>query len=113
MIESNGDNVNPSAVNPIDGARIYYETSPSEESGGSGGSGKSVILLHHEFTRPVEEWKPDYADALADNYLLVFMDARAHGQSDKPHDAALHAMENRVCAGQTTVPYPNPIGPNF
>ena len=74
----------PSATNPSDGVKIHYEVE---------GDGPP-LLLHHGFTARLEGWREmGYADALKDDYRLVLMDARGHGQSDKPHDAAAYAMD--------------------
>jgi pimeloyl-ACP methyl ester carboxylesterase len=75
----------PYATN--DGVRIYYERE---------GSGPPLVL-HHGFTRSLEGWRDNgYTDALKQEYELILMDARGHGRSDKPHDAASYAAEKRV-----------------
>jgi pimeloyl-ACP methyl ester carboxylesterase len=75
----------PYATN--DGVRIYYERE---------GSGPPLVL-HHGFTRSLEGWRDNgYTDALTRDYDLILMDARGHGRSDKPHDAAAYAAETRV-----------------
>ena len=69
------------------GVKIHYEVV---------GDGPPV-LLHHGFTSSLEGWREyGYADALKDDYRLILMDARGHGQSGKPHDAAAYAMGFRV-----------------
>ena len=69
------------------GVKIHYEVV---------GDGPPV-LLHHGFTSSLEGWREyGYADALKDDYRLILMDARGHGQSGKPHDAAAYAIGFRV-----------------
>ena len=77
----------PYARNADDGARIYYETA---------GSRGSPILLHHGFSRSMVEWRPHYEEALAANHVVVLMDSRGHGKSDKPHDPDAYGMRKRV-----------------
>lgn len=69
------------------GVRIYYERE---------GSGPPLVL-HHGFTRSLEGWRDNgYVDVLKREYGLILMDARGHGRSDKPHDPAAYAPEQRV-----------------
>jgi pimeloyl-ACP methyl ester carboxylesterase len=37
-----------------------------------------------------------YVDALKDDYQLILVDMRGHGQSDKPADPAAYAAETQV-----------------
>jgi pimeloyl-ACP methyl ester carboxylesterase len=37
-----------------------------------------------------------YVDPLKRDYMLILIDARGHGDSDKPHDNAAYAMQHRV-----------------
>ena len=75
----------PYATN--DGIRIYYERE---------GSGPP-LLLHHGFSLSLENWRENgYVSALKDDYELILMDARGHGQSDKPHDHTDYAFDKRV-----------------
>jgi pimeloyl-ACP methyl ester carboxylesterase len=70
-----------------DGVRIYYERE---------GSGPPLVL-HHGFTRSLEGWRDNgYTTVLNKEYGLILIDARGHGRSDKPHDAAAYAPEQRV-----------------
>jgi pimeloyl-ACP methyl ester carboxylesterase len=42
----------------------------------------------HPFTDSLETWyKLGYVDALKSDYRLILLDARGHGNSDKPHDS--------------------------
>lgn len=81
----------PYATN--DGTRIYYERE---------GSGPPLVL-QHGFTRSLDGWRDNgYADALKNDYELILIDARGHGKSDKPHDAAAYTLDKRA-ADVTTV----------
>jgi pimeloyl-ACP methyl ester carboxylesterase len=75
----------PDAMN--DGVRIHYERE---------GSGPPLVL-QHGFTRSLEGWRDSgYVDALKGDYELVLIDARGHGQSDKPHDPAAYTLDKRA-----------------
>ena len=59
------------------GVRIYYEVE---------GEGEPLVL-YHGLTGSGERWRDTgYVAGLADTYRLVLIDARGHGQSDKPHE---------------------------
>jgi pimeloyl-ACP methyl ester carboxylesterase len=67
--------------------RIHYEIE---------GSGPPLVL-QHGFTDSLISWYDSgYVDALKREYTIILVDARGHGQSDKPHDLAAYAMERRV-----------------
>jgi len=69
------------------GIRIHYQTE---------GSGQ-VLVLQHGFTDSLGSWYDNgYVDPLKRDCMLVLIDARGHGDSDKPHDVAAYAMEHRV-----------------
>jgi len=69
------------------GLKIHYVTQ---------GSGPALIL-HHGFTWSHRRWIGyGYADALKSTHRLIMMDARGHGLSDKPHDAASYDPKNQV-----------------
>ncbi|MCI0438685.1 MAG: alpha/beta fold hydrolase [Chloroflexi bacterium] len=69
------------------GVRIYYEVE---------GDGPPLVL-QHGFGDSGEGWRATgYVDALKDDYQLILVDARGHGKSDKPHDAADYEMRHRV-----------------
>jgi pimeloyl-ACP methyl ester carboxylesterase len=60
------------------GLRIFYETE---------GEGPP-LLLHHGTFCSSQYWRIDgFVDALKADYQIILMDARGHGQSDRPHDA--------------------------
>jgi pimeloyl-ACP methyl ester carboxylesterase len=70
----------PYATN--DGVRIYYETE---------GSGPPLVL-HGGLSGSLNDWRDfGYVDALRDDYRLILIDPRGHGQSDKPHDPIAYA----------------------
>jgi pimeloyl-ACP methyl ester carboxylesterase len=56
------------------------------------------LLFHHGLTSCLEIWgrETGYVDSLKNDYQLILMDARGHGESDKPHDPQAYAMEQRV-----------------
>lgn len=70
-----------------DGVRIHYAVE---------GSG-APLVLHHGYSGSLRHWYQNgYVAALQDRYQLVLVDARGHGESDKPHDVADYALETRV-----------------
>jgi pimeloyl-ACP methyl ester carboxylesterase len=74
-----------------DGIRIHYEVE---------GSGSPLVLLHGALVG-LEMWRElGYTAALRDERRLILIDARAHGQSDAPHDGAHYAPERM--AGDVT-----------
>ena len=45
------------------------------------------LVIQHGFTDSMETWyELGYVDMLKSDYRLILVDARGHGQSDKPHD---------------------------
>lgn len=55
------------------------------------------LVLHHGFTSTLQTWYAyGYVDALRRDYQLIMIDARGHGQSDKPYDPAAYALARRV-----------------
>lgn len=67
--------------------RIHYQTE---------GSGQALIL-QHGFTDSLTSWYDlGYVEPLKRDYMLILIDARGHGSSDKPHETAAYAMEHRV-----------------
>ncbi|MCH7946154.1 MAG: alpha/beta fold hydrolase [Armatimonadetes bacterium] len=70
-----------------DGVRIHYQME---------GAGPPLVL-HHGVAASLKRWyQCGYVEALRDRYRLILIDARGHGQSDKPHDRASYAQERRV-----------------
>ena len=69
------------------GIRIHYEVE---------GAGLPLVLHHGTFGRG-DSWKHfGYADVLKADRQLILLDARGHGASDKPHDAAAYDLRLRV-----------------
>jgi pimeloyl-ACP methyl ester carboxylesterase len=69
------------------GVRIHYEVE---------GSGKPLVL-QHGFTDSLGAWRDyGYVAVLRDRYKTILIDARGHGESDKPHDTADYMLERRV-----------------
>lgn len=57
------------------------------------GDGPPLVLLHG-ITDSSETWyERGYVAALKPKYRLVLIDARGHGQSDKPHDPQFYTTE--------------------
>jgi len=73
----------PRVIN--DGISIHYRV-----------EGKGLTLvLEHGFSDSSETWyELGYVEALRAKYRLILIDARGHGQSDKPHDPPSYAPEN-------------------
>jgi pimeloyl-ACP methyl ester carboxylesterase len=70
-----------------DGARIAYEVA---------GQGPPV-LFQHGFSLSSEDFRDaGYVAALQDDYQVILMDVRGHGQSDKPHDPAAYVIPQQV-----------------
>ena len=75
----------PFAVNK--GVRIRYEVE---------GSGTPLVMMHGGVVS-LEMWRDlGYTDALRADHRLILIDARAHGQSDKPHDPLQYRQELMV-----------------
>ena len=75
------------------GVRIHYEVD---------GTGPALVL-HHGFTQCLEDWSEcGYVAALRPRYQVILVDARGHGDSDKPHDEASYTLDRRT-ADVTTV----------
>ena len=60
------------------------------------GDGPPVVLNHWSLGT-LEGWRVNgFIDRLSANYTVIALDVRGHGKSDKPHDLAAYALENRV-----------------
>jgi pimeloyl-ACP methyl ester carboxylesterase len=69
------------------GVRIHYE---------SAGTGPALVL-HHGTMGSGPDWEDiGYVEALKDRHRLILIDARGHGQSDKPHDPAAYDLNLRA-----------------
>lgn len=70
-----------------DGVHIHYEAE---------GQGPPLVLMHWA-SGSMQDWKLfGYVDALKDDYRLILIDMRGHGQSDKPLDPQAYAPEIQV-----------------
>jgi pimeloyl-ACP methyl ester carboxylesterase len=70
-----------------DGVRIFYTTT---------GQGEPLVLSHGT-THTWESWHDlGFIDGLEDQFQLILIDSRGHGQSDKPHTAAAYDMERQA-----------------
>lgn len=70
-----------------DGIRIHYEVE---------GDGPPLVL-QHGFGQKASSWRlAGYVDALKPQYRLVLVDARGHGESDKPYDPTAYTLSHHV-----------------
>jgi pimeloyl-ACP methyl ester carboxylesterase len=70
-----------------DGLHIHYEVA---------GSGEPLVLYHGP-TGSGERWRDTgYVGGLVEVYRLIFIDARGHGESDKPHDQAAYGRRRQA-----------------
>jgi pimeloyl-ACP methyl ester carboxylesterase len=70
-----------------DGVPIHYEVE---------GRGEPLIL-YHGLTGSGERWRDTgYVAGLGDDYQLILIDARGHGQSGKPHDPAAYGRHRQA-----------------
>jgi pimeloyl-ACP methyl ester carboxylesterase len=69
------------------GIRVHYETA---------GNGPALVL-HHGTGGSGPDWVDlGYVEALEDRHKLILIDARGHGQSDKPHDPKAYDLRLRA-----------------
>lgn len=69
------------------GIRIHYEIE---------GKGLPLLLQYGQYF-PLDIWyELNYVSALKDEFQLILVDARGHGQSDKPHDPKAYQIELMV-----------------
>ena len=56
------------------------------------------IVLQHGLAGTHLDWLRylDYVNALKERYMLILLDARGRGKSDKPHEPEMHSMKNYV-----------------
>lgn len=69
------------------GVRIQYEIE---------GAGPPLVLHHGSFASAADWWDLGYVDSLKRKNLLILIDARGHGASDKPHDPAAYDLPLRA-----------------
>jgi pimeloyl-ACP methyl ester carboxylesterase len=66
-----------------EGIRIHYQID---------GNGPPLVL-QHGFTQKARSWElAGYVDALKPRYRLIRVDARGHGDSDKPYDPGAYTL---------------------
>lgn len=88
-VHSSAEAPDPSPLKPTShsfdaaGVRIHYTAM---------GRGEPVILVHGFGTRANLEWWRT-AQVLAKDYLVLSIDCRGHGKSDKPHDPAAYGEQ--------------------
>jgi pimeloyl-ACP methyl ester carboxylesterase len=69
------------------GVRIHYQVT---------GEGPPLVL-QHGYTQSGKSWqRAGYVDALQSHYQLILVDARGHGDSDKPHEPAAYELPLHV-----------------
>ena len=69
------------------GVQIHYEVE---------GNGPPLVLLHG-LSETYEIWRiSSYVESLKKEYRLILVDARGHGDSDKPHDSEAYTMKSMV-----------------
>ncbi len=74
----------PYAVN--NGVRIHYEI--------EGNARGQALLLQHGFAATLWTWRDfSYAKELGKSYRLILVDARGHGESEKPYDPSSYRPE--------------------
>jgi len=65
-----------------DGKRLHYTLQ---------GDGAPLVLLHGFAVNGDLNWRlPGFIDALANDFLVISLDLRGHGKSDKPHGKAAY-----------------------
>jgi pimeloyl-ACP methyl ester carboxylesterase len=75
-----GDQLKSFFVTAPDGVKIHYQTI---------GKGTPVVLLHGYYATGKDNWYDNgIVPALIDTNMVVLIDHRGHGKSDKPHDAS-------------------------
>lgn len=71
------------------GVKIHYEV--------EGTPGKPAIVFQHGFLSRSQVWRDrGFVDRVKDDFHVLLVDARGHGESDKPHDPEAYDMRNRV-----------------
>lgn len=67
-----------------DGIRIHYEVE---------GNGPPLVL-QHGLSDSIESWYEfGYVERLKDEFQLIMIEERGHGESDKPHDSAAYNLK--------------------
>lgn len=71
-----------------DGVCIWYQTE---------GDGPPLVLHPGGFGGSLEDWfEAGFVTELRDNYLLILLDPRGQGRSDRPHDSSAYSWQMRA-----------------
>ena len=74
------------------GVNVFYRVEP--ETGPAGAGADVPLLLLHGFMQRSDDWvEAGYVKTLSAGHNLVLVDARGHGNSDKPYEVAGYGME--------------------
>lgn len=86
----------PRFFESVDGTRLAWREM---------GEGRPVVLLHGYFSDAFTNWvRYGHAAAIAaDGFRVIMPDLRAHGSSDKPHDAAAYPPDALTRDGHALV----------
>lgn len=60
------------------------------------GEGPPLIMQHGSASNLMEWYENGYVEQLKSSYQLILIDARGHGDSDKPHDQSAYSLALRV-----------------
>jgi len=69
------------------GVRIHYQTA---------GTGPALVLHHGTMGSGTDWIDLGYVDAFKDRHQVMLVDARGHGESDKPHDPKAYDLDLRA-----------------
>lgn len=69
------------------------------------GEGRPIVLIHGYFSNAGTNWvRYGHADAIAEcGFRVIMPDLRAHGESDKPHDAAAYPPDALTRDGHSLI----------
>jgi pimeloyl-ACP methyl ester carboxylesterase len=69
------------------GVRVHYEV-----------EGQGIpLVIQHGYSDSIQTWyELGYVDALKRAYLVILVDARGHGASDKPHNTSAYAKDRQA-----------------
>lgn len=60
------------------------------------GAGDCLVLMHGFYGSIADWYEFGYVEALKQKFQLILIDARGHGQSDKPHEPAQYSLNLRA-----------------
>lgn len=82
QLSVDSDQLKSSFVTTPDGLKIHYQTI---------GSGTPVVLLHGYYATGKDNWYDNgIVPALIKTNMVILIDHRGHGKSDKPHEASAY-----------------------